>query len=96
MRWSLVGLALFFGSGCGNPLEGDEPGECSDGADNDGDGAECSASWVDENCPLTFPVVASAVNQLLASEFERTRRAHRDIGNLEVRQPLQWEGFILR
>ena len=64
--------------------------------DYDGDYAECSASGVNENCPLTLPVVAFGVHQLLASEFECTRGACGDIGNLEVRHPLQREGFVLR
>ena len=34
-----VGLALLVLTGCPPDYEGDEPGECDDGADNDQDGA---------------------------------------------------------
>ena len=43
--------------------------------DNDRDYDECSASGVNENCPLTLPVVAFGVHQLrsgLASRWQHS------------------------
>jgi hypothetical protein len=43
----LLVLSLLFITGCGLEVEGDEPGECSDGVDNDQDGiTDCA----DESC----------------------------------------------
>ena len=63
---------------------------------NDRNDPECRTHGVYKGGPLTLTVFALAVKQLAATKFNSSRGARGDIGNLEVRRPLQGEGLVFR